>query len=39
MAEKFLMKYFPIVKIKKIRIDIFSYTLIESNTIYDSWKG
>src|SRR5262249_5891843 len=38
LAEKFLFKYFPPSKTAKLRNDIFTYTQIETETLYEAWE-
>jgi len=38
MANKFLMKYFPPSKAAKLRDDLTTITLLESESIYDAWE-
>ncbi|KAA3474252.1 Retrotransposon gag protein [Gossypium australe] len=38
MTEKFLLKYFPLAKIAKLRNDISSFVQFDMETLYDAWE-
>ncbi|KAK5811717.1 hypothetical protein PVK06_027078 [Gossypium arboreum] len=38
MTEKFLLKYFPLAKMAKLRNDISSFVQMDLETLYNAWK-
>ncbi|KAK5833771.1 hypothetical protein PVK06_017629 [Gossypium arboreum] len=38
MTEKFLLKYFPLAKMTKLRNDISSFVQMDLETLYDTWE-